>query len=39
MAKLLCPFISYKENEVLGIQYQGPYSQQFIFFTAYEWVQ
>ncbi len=33
------PFVSYKENEVLWIQSQVPYSQHFIFFVTYKWVQ
>jgi hypothetical protein len=31
--------MSYKDNEVLQICYQGMYSQPFIFFVTYEWAQ
>jgi len=37
-SSLLGPFISYEENEVLLIWLQL-YSQDFIFFTAYEWAK
>jgi hypothetical protein len=36
---LLGPFESDKENIVLGIRSQGPYSQHFIFFVTYKWAQ
>jgi hypothetical protein len=36
---LLVPFITYEENEVLLIRPLVPYSQQFIFFVTYVWVQ
>jgi hypothetical protein len=37
-SNLLDPFVSYKENEVLWIHLQGPYSQHYIFFVTYVWV-
>ncbi len=38
-SSLLYPFDSYEENEVLWMQFQGSYSQHFIFFIAYKWTQ
>jgi hypothetical protein len=38
-SSLLCPFIGYKEIEVLSIWLQGPYSQHYIFFATYKWTQ
>ena len=37
-SSLLDPLVSLEENEVLGIQPQGPYTKHFIFLT-YQWVQ
>ncbi len=34
---MLGPFVSYVENDALGIWLLGPYSQQFIFFVTYKW--
>jgi hypothetical protein len=36
---LLRPLVSYKENEVIWIQFMRTYSQHFIFFITCEWVQ
>ncbi len=38
-SSLLRPLVSYKENEVIWIQLMRTYSQHFIFFITYEWVQ
>jgi hypothetical protein len=36
---MLGPFVSYVENDALGIWLLGPYSQHFIFFATYKWAQ
>ncbi len=36
-SSLLGQFVGYKENEVLWILLQGPYSQHFIFFLTDKW--
>ncbi len=36
---LLGPFVSYVENDALGIWLLGPYSHHFIFFATYKWAQ
>jgi len=38
-SSLLGRLVSYKQNGVLWIQYQGRYSQHFIFFVTYGWTQ
>jgi hypothetical protein len=38
-SSLLGSSVSYKENEVLGIRSQVPYSQSLIFFMTYDWPQ
>jgi hypothetical protein len=35
----LGPFVSYVENDALGIWLLVPYSQHFIFFATYKWAQ
>jgi hypothetical protein len=36
---ILCPFVSSKENEVLGIRSLGSYAEHFIFYVTYKWAQ
>ncbi len=38
-SSLLCPFLSYEENNVLQIWHPVPNSQHFIFSVTYEWAQ
>ncbi len=38
-SSLIVPNVSYEENEVLWILSLGQYSQHFIFFITYEWVE
>ncbi len=38
-SSILYQFVSWKENEVLGIRSLGSYEEHFIFYVTYKWAQ